>query len=91
MELLAVIGIIIGLVVLYFCLGIALKFIWGWWILVIATPSCVYIGVAYGWWGAIGGVVGFCIALAANNEWHDSKPYLAVSARIDKGFYFKDT
>jgi Zn-dependent protease with chaperone function len=90
-ELLAVIGIIVGLVVLYFFLGVALKFLWGWWILIVATPLSIYVGVAFGWWGAIGGIAGFCIALSVNNEWHDTRFYLAVSGTIDRAFYFKDT
>ena len=91
MELLAVIGIAFFLVVLYFCLGVALKFIWGWWILIVGTPLCIYIGVAYGLVGAIAGIIGFFVAISANNEWHDSQQYLVISNKIDKGFYFNDT
>jgi hypothetical protein len=90
MELLAVIALLVASVALYFFLGVALKFLWGWWILLVAIPVCLFIGIKFGWWGAIGGFVGFLIAVTANNEWHDTKPYLAVSGRIDKAFYFKD-
>jgi len=91
MELLVVLAGIAGLVLLYFCLGIVLKFIWGWWISIVAVLFCVYVGLTYGWGGAIGGVLGFCVALAANNEWHDTKLYLLVCDKLDQWFYFKDT
>jgi len=91
MELLIIIGILAGLIILYFCLGIAFKFIWGWWIMVIATPLCIFVGLAFGWLGAIGGIIGFFVALGANNEWHGTAYYLSISRKIDKGFYFGDT
>lgn len=91
MELLVVIGIIIGLVVIYFSLGIALKFIWGWWILALVTPICIFVSFTYGWIGAIAGIVVLFIALGLNNEWHDNPYYLSISKKIDSKFYLSDT
>lgn len=91
MKLLIIIGIVIGLVVLYFSIGMLLKFLWGWWILTLAIPLCIFIGVYFGWLGAIGGLVGFIIALNINNEWHNNQLYLNISKKIDGAFYFSDT
>lgn len=90
MQLLAVVGIIAGLVALYFSLGIVLKFLLDWWIMIIAIPLCIYVGIAFEWSGAIGSLVGFVLALGGNNEWHSTRLYLAISKKIDKMFYFKD-
>lgn len=91
MELLAVIGIVAGLFILYFSFGIALRFIWSWWIILIALPICLYSGFVYGWVGAVMAFVGFFVVVSANNEWQNSKLYIKVGEKIDKMFYFEDT
>ncbi|MGH8273021.1 MAG: hypothetical protein ACRES9_02010 [Gammaproteobacteria bacterium] len=91
MEFLVVIGGIVAAVALYFFFGIALRFLWGWGILVFATPACVFFCFAFGWWGAIVGIIAFFAALWATNEWHDSSLFLTVGAKIDKVFYLGDT
>jgi hypothetical protein len=91
MELLAIIGGLIALIALYFCFGIVLRFLWGWWILAVGIPVCIVVGIAFGLVGAILAIVGFVFALYANNEWHDSTIFLTVSNKIDKAFYFNDT
>lgn len=91
MEIVTILGGIVGLIVLYFCLGLVLRFLWGWWILAVSVPVCIVVGFALGWLGAIGAIVGFCVALYANNEWHSSTLFLSVANKIDKAFYFSDT
>lgn len=91
MEILAIVAVLVALIVLYFCLGIALRFLWGWWILCIAVPICVVIGFAFGWVGAICAIGGFCLSLYVNNEWHSTSVFLAVAGKIDRLFNFNDT
>lgn len=91
MELLALIGICIGLALLYFGVGIALKFVWGWWILTISIPACIYLGVAFGWIGAVVAVLALATAVVLNDRWHGSAVYVKLSDKIDTVFMFKDT
>ena len=91
MELIAVIAIVVGLFILYFLAGITLQFIWGWWPLIIATPVSIFVGVSYGWVGAIFGFTLFLAAISANNNWQSAALHAAVSSRIETLFNFKDT
>jgi hypothetical protein len=91
MELLALIGICIGAVLLYFGLGIALKFVWGWWILSVSIPTCIYLGLTFGWTGAVIAVLALLIAVALNDKWHGSTVYVKVSNKLDRLFMFNDT
>lgn len=91
MEVVGVVAILVGLDVVYFCFGIAIRFLWGWWILVASVPACVFVGFVYGWVGAIIAIFGFFLALHLNNEWHDAALFGSISRQIDKMFYFDDT
>lgn len=86
----AVLGIV-ALVVAYFCFGIAVKFLLGWWILVLGTPVLFIVGIALGWIGTIVVIAGLITLIAANNRWHDSKLYLALEQKVDRAFYLSDT
>lgn len=90
MELVAIIIGTVGLIVLYFAFGVVLKFLWGWWILLLATPACLVVGFLYGWGGAIGALVAFFISISLNNSWHSNRAYLAVTASLDRAFHFED-
>jgi len=91
MELIAVIAIIVGLVIFYFLAGMALQFLWGWWPLIIATPSSIFVGFSYGWIGAILGIAIFFAAISATNSWQSAALHAVVSSRIENLFNFKDT
>lgn len=91
MELLLIIGAVIALAVLYFCFGIALKFLVAWWILLLGTPALIGIGLAYGWVGAVVAIVGFFFLVQANNSWSGSAAYLKIEKYVDKAFYLADT
>jgi hypothetical protein len=91
MEILLIALGIAALVAAYFCLGIALKFIWGWWLLVVGIPILLTIGLAIGWVGALVAIIGFFVLLEANNQWHGSELYLAIERRIDGAFHLSDT
>jgi len=91
MELFLVILIVIALFVGYFCLGIFVKFIVGWWILTFGTPMLLIIGLGFGWFGAIVAISGFIVLLFINNRWHDTEFYLSLERKIDKAFYLSDT
>lgn len=91
MELIAIIGAVIALVVAYFCLGILLKFIWGWWILALGSPILIVVGLATGWVGALVCIFGFCLLLVANNKWQGTNAYIFFDAKLDKTFHLSDT
>jgi hypothetical protein len=85
---------IVALVVLgatYFCLGVILKFLLSWWILVFGAPILLIIGVSMGWMGLIVVVLGLAFLLKTNNRWHDNRLYLVLERKVDRAFYFSDT
>lgn len=91
MELVIVLLGIIAIVALYFCLGVFIKFMLGWWMLALGTPILLVIGFTMGWIGAIVAVVGFIALLIANDEWHGSGSYVALAKKVDAAFYLADT
>ena len=91
MELLTIAVGIIAIVVGYFCFGVLVKFLLGWWILALGIPVLVGIGLSQGWVGALVAVAGFIGLLSANNRWHGSETYLVLERKVDKAFYFSDT
>lgn len=91
MEFVVVVGVGLTLIVGYFCVGLLLKFLLEWWILVFGIPSMLVVGFAMGWVGAIVAVIGFFWLLNANNEWHSSGYYLRIVKRLDDAFYLSDT
>ena len=90
MEFVAIIIGIVLLVVLYFCIGMVAKFIWGW--LPLATGLAVGVGMAIfgGWLGAAIGVF-ICVALVVGTDrWHSTDLFQRVERGIDKAFHFDD-
>ena len=89
MKLLIVI-LAIGLLVLaYFWMGVALKFLLLWWMSFVFGIPLLYIGLTFGWLGAIGAVLG-----SATARHH---PELAKLAHLpgaagppQQGLYFDD-
>ena len=91
MEFLIVLAVVIGLVIAYFCIGITLNFIWGWWIMILATPMSIYIAVTRGWSGAVGGMFLFFGAVGVTNYWQGTELYTTVSVKLDETFSLNDT
>lgn len=90
MEFLLIICGIVLLIVLYFVFGIFLKFIWGWFPLILGLVSGVVIGFLGGWIGAIVGLILAILSIGFTNAWLDSVLYLKFEDFIEKKFYFKD-
>lgn len=90
MQFILLIAGIIVLVIAYFSFGAVAKFFLGWWILVIAIPALLIVGIALSWIGAIIAIFGILYAIKINNKWHASELYLSLEKRIDKAFYFSD-
>ncbi|MBY3483306.1 hypothetical protein EHI45_13555 [Rhizobium leguminosarum] len=90
MALVAIISICICAVVLYFCVGIVIRFVWEWWILVISTPTLVALGLLSGWIGAFIALIAWFYTVSANNDWHSKPAYFAGASWIDRKFNFSD-
>jgi hypothetical protein len=81
---------ILGAIFAYFAAGIAFRWFLEWWILAISTPILIAVGILFGWAGALVALIGFPLALSANNAWHSSNTYFRISDRLNKLFYFED-
>lgn len=91
MELLILVVVVAAIITAYFCIGFVVRFVWEWWVLIAATPTMIVVGAAFGWTGAVLGIIGWLVSLGANNAWHSSSLYLAGAGRLDKSFFFSDT
>lgn len=91
MELIIIVAGLALIIISYFCVGIILRWLWEWLILFVALPFLLFVGIRFGWVGAITALVGAWASLLANNEWHSSSVYFRVSEKIEKAFYFGDT
>jgi ABC-type multidrug transport system permease subunit len=91
MEFIVVVAGLLFCILLYFCVGIALRFVWEWWILLISTPLLVASAVLYGWIGAVLSLILWFFSLTANNSWHSNAVYLKGSQWLDRTFNFSDT
>jgi apolipoprotein N-acyltransferase len=87
---LLIVGIIAAIAV-YFSFGILVKFILGWWLLILAIPMLIIIGFALSWLGAILAVVGILYVINLNDKWHSSELYLSLEKKVDRAFYLSDT
>ena len=90
MELVLLAIAILGAIFAYFAVGIALRWFLEWWILAISTPILIAVGILIGWAGAVVALIGFFLALSANNAWHSSSTYFRISDRLNKRFSFED-
>jgi len=90
MKLLFVIIGLICLILIYFFIGVILKFLWGWITLIIGLLLGIVIGLFGGWLGAILGLIIFIISFIVTNAWQGTSLYLKIEDVIDKKFYFKD-
>ena len=90
MELLLIISAIILLVVLYFCFGMLVKFLWGWLPLAIGLIIGITIGVLGGWSGAAIGLVIILFSVFGTDAWHGTDIFLTVEEAIEKKFYLND-
>ncbi len=81
---------IVALVVLYFCFGIAVKFLVGWFPVIlggIVTVAMLIFGSVF--WQIIG-ILLFGVTVNWSDRWHRSDAYLAIEKKLDELFYFKD-
>ena len=91
MEFILILAGIIILVLGYFFLGIFIKFIVAWWMLILGSPLLLVIGFNLGWSGAIFAIFGLFVLMVMNDKWHNHKLYLSLERKIDKAFYLSDT
>lgn len=78
MELLLIVAGVVALAVFYFSLGILLKFLVAWWVLLFGAPILLAVGLFLGWAGAIGALIGSFCLLHLNNKWMGSDLYLHI-------------
>lgn len=90
MDILIVIAGIISIVILYYFLGFFIKLIWNWWVICIAFPPCLFIGLNYHYTGAILAVIGFVASITINNKWQDTSIFMDVEKKIDRIFSLED-
>lgn len=80
---------IIAAILLYFCFGIVVKFLWGWFPIIFG--GAVSVAMLFGsLLFQIIGVLLFVKCLIWTNSWHDTQIYTHIEEKIDKWFYFKD-
>lgn len=81
---------VIAAITAYFCLGIVVKFLWGWFPIVFSTMAAIAILIfGNGFWQVIG-VMLFCMSLHWNSLWHNTTIYTNIEKKLDDWFYFKD-
>ncbi|WP_160012614.1 hypothetical protein [Rhizobium sp. 18055] len=90
MALWAIMCLLIGAVALYFCVGITLRFLWEWWILIISTPTLATVGLMSGWIGASVSLALWLYTLSANNDWHSRTLYFAGAEWLERTFSLSD-
>jgi len=90
MDIINIIGIIIGLLILYFFFGILIKFLWGWIPLIIGGIIGLILGLAGGITNAVIAIVIFILSLILTNNWQGNNLYFKIEEKIDSMFYFKD-
>ncbi|OTE95774.1 hypothetical protein BCS42_11960 [Crenothrix sp. D3] len=81
---------LIALVVCYFFLGIFLKFILSWWLLILGLPIAIFFGFKYGLIGSVIALFSFCMLLSLNNTWQDCRFFLFLEKVLDRIFNFSD-
>jgi hypothetical protein len=90
MEVGIIVGGIILLLILYFIFGMLIKFVWGWFPLILGIPVGISLGIIGDWTGAIIGLV-ICIgALLGTDSWQGSLLFLKYEELIEKQFYLDD-
>ena len=82
---------LIALVFCYFFLGILLKFIVGWWLLILGSPIAIFFGFKYGLIGSVIALLSFCILLGLTNAWQDCRLFLFLEKVLDRIFNLSDT
>lgn len=90
MEFALIALVVVLLVAAYFFLGVLLKFILGWWILVLGIPALIMIAFTQGWVGAATAFIGFFVLLYTNNHWQGTSIYVALERVIDRIFSLAD-
>ena len=91
MQLAAVVLILAGLIATYFMAGILLSWLWSWWILIIAIPAGIAVGLTEGWLGALAGLAGVTLAIGLTDRWQGTTTHDAVADAIERMFHFGDT
>jgi len=90
MQLLIIVGVLILLVISYFFIGMILKFLLGWFPLLIGLILGLIIGLATGWIGAIIGLIVIIASFSVTDKWQNSNTYEKYEKIINDKFYFND-
>lgn len=90
MEFFAIIFGIVLLVTLYFCFGMLVMFIWGWFPLIIGLSLGIISGILGGWSGATIGIAIVLASIFGTNTWHGTDLFLTIEESIEKKFYLND-
>ena len=84
-----VLGIVL-IIILYFFIGIILKFMLVWFPLIIGSIISLILILLGGYVKAIIAFLIFFLFLMLNNKWQSSQLFFQLEKIIDKFFYFKD-
>lgn len=90
LEFLLLVTVLIVVLIGYFFIGMLIKFLWGWFPLIIAIFLGITIGLYGGWANAVFGFIFIIGAIIGTNAWHGSSLYLRCEEAIEKLFYFHD-
>ena len=78
------------LIVIYFWLGVVVKFLWGWLPMVLGLLVAVAVGFSGGWVAGILGVFLALLTVVGADAWHRTALYQSVESLIDRTFYFEE-
>lgn len=90
MNIILVFLCIITFIVLYFCVGIVLSFLMGWWPILIYVLTFFVILIVEDLSTALYTIPIGLILLFVTDSWQGTTVYLNMIEKLDKKFYFKD-
>jgi len=90
MEILIIVSVLISLVVLYFMFGAVVKFLLGWFPIILALLVGGVAVIAGGVAGIVFAGIILVAAILITNSWQGCERFLKLEERIDQRFFFKD-
>jgi len=89
-EIISVVSIIVSLILVYFFFGVFIKFLWGWFPLVVGGIVSLALEFSGGVISPIIAIIIFILSLNYTNNWQGSDLYFKIEEKIDSLFYFRD-
>lgn len=81
---------IVAIIIAYFCFGIAIKFLWGWFPVMFGVVVMIVSLFSSSLAWQVGGVLFFCISVHWTGLWHGSMVYANIEKKLNKLFNFED-